>query len=109
MNAAGGERIEHIVDNRYTLIFTSKAEYWISERALSAEAAPNHVQASTHGTARGVPVVLNEGAAMFEHVNKAVLGEFRYTDVEGNFVAVDASLLAAHLQTGVVDQAQRPQ
>lgn len=109
MNAAGGERIEHIVDNRYTLIFTSKAEYWISERALSAEAPPNHVQASTHGTARGVPVVLNEGAALFEHVNQAVLGEFRYTDVEGNFVAVDASLLAAHLQSGIIDQAQRPQ
>lgn len=108
METPGGEKIEHMFDNRYPLIFTSAAEYWLAERALSADTPPNHVQASSHGAARGVPVVANEGAALWIHRNNSVLGEFRYTDNEGNFVAQDASLLAAHLVRGVVDQAQQP-
>lgn len=107
MAVAGGETIVNIVDNRYLLIFTSRAEYWIAERALSRTSPPNHVQASTHGSQLGVPVALNEGAALFTHKNASVLGEFRYTDVEGNFVATSLSLLASHLVVDVRDQAVR--
>jgi hypothetical protein len=107
MDVPGGERIERIVDNRNLLIFTTKAEYWLAERALSRTTAPNHVQASRHGTRRGVPIVENEGAALFIHATGGVLGEFRYTDVQGNFVATDISLLATHLIVDVKDQAVR--
>ncbi|NUR12356.1 MAG: hypothetical protein HOQ20_11015 [Bradyrhizobium sp.] len=97
MDVAGGERIERIVPNRNLLIFTTQAEYWLAERALSKTQAPNHVQSSRHGTRRGVAIVENEGAALFLHSDGDVLGENRYTDVEGNFVATDISLLAPHL------------
>ncbi|MBZ9986059.1 hypothetical protein LB572_02995 [Mesorhizobium sp. BH1-1-5] len=97
MDVAGGERIERIVPNRNLLIFTTQAEYWLAERALSKTTAPNHVQSSRHGTRRGVTIVENEGAALFLHSDGDVLGENRYTDVEGNFVATDISLLAPHL------------
>lgn len=108
MDSAGGEAIEHIVDNRYLLLLTSKAEYWIAERAISRTAPPNHVQASTKGVARGVPVPINEGAAIYVLPSRNVLDELRYTDVEGNYVSLDLSLIAAHLIEDVRDLAQRP-
>lgn len=107
MDKAGGEKIERMVDNLNLLIFTSEAEYWIAERSLSKTEAPNHVQASRNGIKRGVPVIENEGAALWCHANGATMGELRYTDVEGNFVAIDTSLLASHLLDDVVDQASR--
>lgn len=108
METPGGEQIEHIVDNRYLVILTSTAEYWLAERALTADTAPNHVQASSHGAQRGVPTVPNEGATLWVHKGGNVLGEFRYTDVEGNFAAQDVTLLAAHLERGIIDQATQP-
>ncbi|MGI2031943.1 hypothetical protein ACRQ1B_06075 [Rhizobium panacihumi] len=107
MDKAGGERIERMVASLNLLIFTTQAEYWIAERALSKVEAPNHVQASRNGIKRGVPVIENEGAAIWCHANGSTIGELRYTDVEGNFVAIDTSLLASHLLEDVVDQASR--
>jgi hypothetical protein len=107
MDVAGGEQIEAIVSSLNLLIFTSQAEYWIAERTISKTDAPNHVQASRNGIKRGVPVVENEGAAIWCHKNGATIGELRYTDVEGNFVATDISLLASHLVDGVSDMAVR--
>ncbi|ASY69385.1 hypothetical protein [Sinorhizobium fredii] len=107
MDIAGGEKIERIVPSLNLLIFTTQAEYWIAERAISKTQAPNHVQASRHGCKRGVPIVENEGAAIWCHANGATIGELRYTDVEGNFVGTDISLLASHLLTDVRDMAVR--
>jgi hypothetical protein len=107
MDVAGGETIEAIVPSLNLLIFTSQAEYWIAERALSRTEAPNHVQASRHGSNRGLPVTENEGAAIFCHKNRSTIGELRYTDVEGNFIATDISLLAPHLLQNVRDMAVR--
>lgn len=107
MDIPGGEVLERIVANLNLLFFTSKAEYWLAERTISRDTAPNHVQASRNGTKTGVPVVENEGAALFCRSNGNVLGELRYTDVEGNFIATDISLLAAHLIKDVTDLAIR--
>lgn len=107
MDIAGGEQIERIVPSLNLQLFTSQAEYWIAERALSKTQAPNHVQSSRHGSRRGIPVVENEGASIWCHANGATVGEMRYTDVEGNFVATDISLLASHLLADVRDMAVR--
>ncbi|TRL39828.1 hypothetical protein [Rhizobium straminoryzae] len=107
MDIAGGETIEAIVPSLNLLIFTSQAEYWIAERALSRTEAPNHVQASRHGSNRGLPVTENEGAAIWCHKNRSTIGELRYTDAEGNFIATDISLLAPHLLRNVRDMAVR--
>lgn len=107
MDIAGGERIERIFGSRNLLFFTTRAEYWLAERKLSRTEAPNHVLSSTNGTKRGTPIVENEGAAIYIQKSGGVLGEFRYTDVEGNYVSTDMSLLASHLVTDVIDQAVR--
>lgn len=107
MDVAGGEQIERIVPSLNLQIFTNQAEYWIAERAISKSQAPNHVQASRHGSKRGIPIVENEGASIWCHANAATIGEMRYTDVEGNYVATDISLLASHLVSNVRDMAVR--
>jgi hypothetical protein len=107
MAGAGGERIERIVESLNPLIFTSKAEYWLAERAISKTTAPQHVKASTFGSRRGVPIAENEGAAIFAHSGGGVLSEMRYTDVEGNFASLNISLFGSHLVKGVVDLAVR--
>ncbi len=107
MDVAGGEQIERIIPSLNLQIFTNQAEYWIAERAISKAQAPNHVQASRHGSKRGIPIVENEGASIWCHANAATIGEMRYTDVEGNFVATDISLLASHLVSNVRDMAVR--
>lgn len=103
----GGEAVERIVAGRNMLLFTTQGEYWLSDRALSKTSAPVLVKSSTHGAAPGVPIVENEGAAIFSHKNAGVISEFRYTDVDGNFVAMPISLLAAHLFDGIQDMALR--
>lgn len=107
MDVAGGEQIERIIPSLNLQIFTNQAEYWIAERAISKTQAPNHVQASRHGSKRGIPIVENEGASIWCHANAATIGEMRYTDVEGNYVATDISLLASHLVSDVRDMAVR--
>lgn len=108
MDVKGGERILQIVKGRNLQFFTTEAEYWLAERTLSKTEAPNHVEASRHGTRPGVPIVENEGAAVFAYGDGGVLGEFRYLDTAGNFQSLDISLLASHLIDGVKDLAQRP-
>ncbi len=107
MDIAGGEQIEALVPSLNLLIFTTQAEYWIAERAISKTEAPNHVQASRNGIKRGVPVAENEGASLWCHANGSTIGELRYTDQEGNFVPTNISLLAPHLLENVRDMAVR--
>jgi hypothetical protein len=107
MDVEGGEAIEQITPSRNLGIFTNKAEYWIAERSISQSEPPNHVQSGERGVKPGVPVVANEGALDFVSDTGSVIGEFRYTDVEGNFVSRDISLLASHLIDDVKDQAIR--
>lgn len=105
METPGGERIEQIVAGRDIAIFTSLGEYWLAERGLSKSEPPNHVKASSNGTQRGVPVIDVEGSLLYMHRNGGVVGEFRYTDLEGNYVSADISLVASHLIDGVIDMA----
>lgn len=107
LDSEGGERINHIVPGRNMLIFTTEREYWISERTIDKTKPTVHVEASTHGTKPGVPVVKNEGAAIFVHKSGSVISEFRYTDVDGNFVSQPISILSSHLFEDLNDMAMR--
>lgn len=105
MDAEGGEAILQMQQARNLALFTTDAEYWIAERSLSRTEPPNHVASGEYGAKPGVPIVKNEGALNFVSNTGSVIGEFRYTDVEGNFVSRDISLLASHLIDDVKDQA----
>lgn len=107
MDIESGERIVAMVDDRNPVIMTDQGEYWLGERTLSATATPNHIQSGNNGARLGVPVVKNESAILYAHANGSVLGEYRYTDVNGNYLPTDISLLASHLVENLVDMARQ--
>ncbi len=105
LDAPGGEEVRRIVNNQFLLVLTSGTNYWVagSQDGLSKTTPPKHVPSSDHGVAAGVPVVQNEGAAVYVHSSGDFVGELRYTDVDGNYKALDISLLAYHLIAAAVD------
>lgn len=107
LDIPGGEVVERIVPGRSLMIFTSGAEYWVSDRAIDKTQPVNIVEASRHGSAPAVPIVANEGAALFVHSARGVIGEFRYAESDGNFTTLDLSLLGSHLVSGITDAAVR--
>lgn len=109
LDAPGGEEVRRIVNNQFLLILTSNTNYWVagSQEGLSKTTPPKHVPASDHGVAEGVPVVQNEGAAVYIHSSGDFVGELRYTDIDGNYKALDVSLLAYHLVSQVKDMGVR--
>lgn len=106
MDTPGGERIERIIAARDLIIFTNEAEYSLSDRTLSKTTPPNHVEASRHG-ARGRAVAENEGSILYPFAEGGGIGEFRWTDANGNYVTGDLGLLAPHLVRDVADLAVR--
>lgn len=109
MDVPGGVAVRKIVNNTFLLIMTSNTNYWIagSQDGLKKTEPPKHIPASDHGIAAGVPVIQNEGAAVYAHSSGDFIGEMRYTDTDGNYVSLDVSLLAYHLVDGVTDLAAR--
>lgn len=101
------EAIEEFIAARSLMMLTSRGEYWISNSAISKDQPLNPIRASSNGCARGVPVVENEGAAVFADRSASVLCEFRYNEVDQTFVAARLSLLASHLVRDVVDLAMK--
>ena len=109
LDAPGGEEVRRLVNNQFLLVLTSNTNYWVagSQDGLSKTAPPKHVPASDHGVAAGTPVVQNEGAALYVHSSGDFIGELRYTDIDGNYKALDVSLLAYHLIAHASDLAVR--
>jgi hypothetical protein len=107
MDVPGGEGIEAIAAQRNLLIWTNAGEYWIQERVLDKTKPPTHVQAAQNGIKRAVAPLGNEGAALFSYANGGVIGELRYTDIDGNFTTSGISILSSHLIVDVVAMAIR--
>lgn len=107
MDTSGAEAILKMVAGRNLLIFTNKAEYWLQDRALAKTVAPAHVKASDDGVREGVAICENEGSAIFVFSQGSTIGEFAYTDTQGNFVANSLSILSAHLIEDIVGAAIR--
>lgn len=103
MDTEQDEVIEDMLTTRALLIFTSRAEYWVANAALDKTQLLNPMQASAHGCAAGVPIVENEGAAIFANREGSVLCEFRYNETDQTYVTTRLSLLASHLVDGVAD------
>lgn len=105
MDIPGGEKIVKIFAVRNLLFFTTGGEYWLADRTISKTTAPTHVLCSSYGSKAGRPVIENEGGALFLDKGGTVIGETRYTDVQGNFVTTSISLVGAHLFEGLTGQA----
>lgn len=106
LDSEGGETINHLVDAHHMLVLTSEREYWVADRAIDKTKPTNHVEISTNGSKEGVPVLKNEGAAIYCHASGSVLSEIRYTDYE-TFVSSPLTILCPDLFEDVTDMALR--
>lgn len=107
MDTEGAEVIEEMLAARTLLVFTSEGEYWLTNPTLTKEQAPNLVKASSHGIAPGVPVVENEGGAVFVSSTGATLLQFRWNEVDQTYSTERLSVLATHLVKDVRDIARK--
>lgn len=107
MDTEGAEVIEEMLPASKLLVFTSEGEYWLSNAAVSKTEAPNLVKASSHGIAEGVPVVENEGGAVFVSSTGATLLQFRWNEVDQTYTTERLSVLATHLVRDVIDLARK--
>lgn len=105
----GAERLQRLVRGKHLLLFTSDAEYHISDRTLNRTAPPTIVQSSRNGSASDLPIVESEGEIIYVSRNKSVIYAASYDDVAQAYVSSPISLLAAHIASNMNDLAlQKP-
>lgn len=114
LDTDGAEEVQSIGRARHLLIFTTEAEYFVSDRVLSRTAAPTVVNSSRNGSAAGVPIVQAEDAIYYLGADKEtterkglMLYSMTYDDVAQAYISDPISLLASHIVKGVVDQARQ--
>lgn len=97
LDTDGAERIVHMARGAHLQIFTDRAEYFISDRALSRTAAVNVVRSSSIGANERVPVVEQESAALFISREGGIVYAHQYSNDAQAYVSEPLSLLASHL------------
>lgn len=111
LDTDGAEEVQSFARARHLLIFTTEAEYFVSDRVLSRTATPTVVNSSRNGSAAGVPIVAAEDAVYYLSPDKdnervgLMLYAMSYDDVAQAYVSDPISLLASHVVHGIVDQA----
>lgn len=109
LDTDGAERLHHIARARHLVLFTSDAEYFISDRSLNRTVTPTIVNCSRNGSAPDVPIVESEGSLLYVSRDGNLLYAATYDDVSQAYVSLPLSLLASHISNDVVDMAmQKP-
>lgn len=106
------ERILHVIESNYLLIFTDAAEWFISNRTISRDEPVNFVRASANGiTANVAPVEIDgrvyfcSGGSPADDERGQTIYSATYDDVATRFVSEPESLLAPHLVDGITSGA----
>ncbi len=105
LDTDGAERIIHMERARHLCLFTTDAEYYLADRAVSKTAVPNIVQSSRNGSSELVPVVENEGSLIYVARNRGTIYAATYSDVSQAYDSQPLSLLASHLCNGLIGAA----
>lgn len=103
LDTDGAERIQHLARARHLVVFTSDAEYFVSDRALDRTVTPNVVNTSRNGSAAGVPIVENDGSLIYLSRNGGLIYAMAYNDVSQAYLSDPISLLASHIASDIVD------
>lgn len=105
LDTDGAERIQRLARGRHLVIFTSDAEYFISNREITRGQPINVVECSRNGSAPGVPIVASEGSLIYVAKNRSLLYAATYSDVSQAYESEPISLLASHLVEDIRDAA----
>lgn len=101
------ERIQHVIWEKYLLMFTDQGEYFSNNRAFAADQPVNFVNASNNGSRRSVWPRSAEGLVWYCDPDGNVLYATTYDDVQTSFTSVNRSELFSHLFAGVIQSAMR--
>lgn len=112
LDTDGSERLVQIARSRHLVLFTTEAEYFISDRAINKTQPLNVVNCSRNGVARGVPVVESEGYLFYFTPDREdddrkgrTLYSMIYDDVSQAYVSDPISLMASHIVKEVIGSA----
>ena len=105
LDTDGAEKLQHIVRTRFLTLFTSDAEYFISDRALDKTKSPTIVNSSRNGSAPGVRIIENEGSLIYCSRDAALLYALTYDDISSSYNSSPISLLASHIASDVSQMA----
>ncbi len=105
IDTEGAERLQRLVQSKHLVLFTSDAEYYISDRTISRNSTPNIVRSSDNGSAPTVPIVSNEGELLYISKNRSVAYAATYSDISQSYDSEPISLTASKLVDEIHDAA----
>jgi hypothetical protein len=97
----GAEQIVRFARGKHLCIFTTDAEYYISDRNVRRDQPVNVVESTRNGSARFVPVCSTETGLLYVSRARALVYAANYDDVQQAYVSEPISLLARHLVSGI--------
>lgn len=101
LDTDGAEVVQKIVKARYLVIFTSEAEYFISERAISRLTPPNTVECSRNGSHPNIAILEAEGSLLYVSADGSLIYRATYSDISQAYDSEVISLLASHIVKGI--------
>lgn len=97
IRSQSNQRILHVVEDAYLLVFTNEAEYFINNRVIKRSEPLNFVEASRIGTRKGVKPARFDGRMLFVDKTGSNLHSIQYDAVKENYYPPREDLLAQHL------------
>lgn len=110
IDAVSDEEIVWITQGRHLILLSNRAEYFITDRALTATQPVNAVRSSRTGSSRRVAPVSQENSILFVNPKETIVYAAAYSEIDQAYVPLPISLLASHLVSGAraaaLEQAQ---
>ena len=95
------ETIVSMLESKYLLAFTDKAEWFASNRTIERNQPVNFVRTTENGCRQNCRPAVFEGFVWYVNKPGTMLFSTSYDDVSTSFLADPESLLATHLISGV--------
>jgi hypothetical protein len=101
LRTISSEQILHVLEGKYLLVFTDKAEWFATNRTIVRNEPVNFVRTTENGCRPNCRPQVLEGFVWYVNKDGSVLYSTSYDDVSTSFLADPESLLATHLIAGV--------
>lgn len=95
------ETIVFVLESKYLIAFTDKAEWFASNRTIERNQPVNFVRTTENGCRPNCRPAVFEGFVWYVNKSGTMLFSTSYDDVSTSFLADPESLLATHLISGV--------